>query len=102
MADTAVIAENRKSTLKIGKKAFFSAVFILLTLMVIAGILTRIVPPGEYERVFENGRELVVPGSYKETSHSAAQIDLSSQPPCVNLSGIAHNIYKENKVFIVE
>lgn len=56
--------QTEQSTLQIGKKAFFSAIIILLCLMVFAGILTQVVPSGQYERTLVDGREMVVPGSY--------------------------------------
>ncbi len=56
--------QTEQSSLQIGKKAFFSAIVILLCLMIFAGILTRVVPSGEYQRAQVDGREMVVPGSY--------------------------------------
>ncbi len=56
--------QSEQSSLQIGKKAFFSAIIILLCLMVFAGILTQVVPSGQYERSMVDGREMVVPGSY--------------------------------------
>ncbi|MFW6207075.1 MAG: YfcC family protein [Spirochaetota bacterium] len=56
--------QSGQSSLQIGKKAFFSAIVILLCLMIFAGILTRVVPSGEYQRALVDGREMVVPGSY--------------------------------------
>ena len=56
--------QSEQSSLQIGKKAFFSAIIILLCLMVFAGILTQLVPSGQYERSMVDGREMVVPGSY--------------------------------------
>lgn len=63
-----------KSSLQIGKKAFFSAVGILLILMVLAGVLTHVVPSGTYEREMVEGRELVVPGSYTEVEMNAPPV----------------------------
>jgi uncharacterized ion transporter superfamily protein YfcC len=57
--------DHQASSIKIGKKAFFSAFFIILALMLVSGILTKVVPAGSYERVIENGREMVVPGSFQ-------------------------------------
>ncbi len=51
-------------TLKIGKRAFLAAFFILLSLMVVSGILTRIIPSGEYNRITEGGRVVVDPNSF--------------------------------------
>lgn len=56
--------QTEQSSLQIGKKAFFSAIIILLCLMIFAGVLTRTVPSGQYERAVIDGREMVVPGSY--------------------------------------
>lgn len=56
--------QQKQSSLQIGKKAFLSAIVILLCLMVFAGVLTRVVPSGQYERTMADGREMVVPGSY--------------------------------------
>ncbi len=58
------VDQKDRSSLQIGKKAFFSAILILLILMIFAGVLTRVVPSGEYERKVVDGREMVVPGSY--------------------------------------
>ncbi len=58
------VQHQEQSSLQIGKKAFLSAIIILLVLMIFAGVLTRMVPSGEYERKLIDGREMVVPGSY--------------------------------------
>ncbi|MBN2051623.1 MAG: YfcC family protein [Spirochaetales bacterium] len=56
---------SQTTSLKIGKKAFLLAFFILLGLMTISGILTRVIPAGSYQRVAFEGREMVVPGSFE-------------------------------------
>ena len=56
---------NEKSGITISKKSFFSSVTILGVLMVLAGVLTRVIPVGVYERVMTEGRESVVPGSFQ-------------------------------------
>jgi len=56
---------STRSGLQIGKKAFFSAVIILFILMITAGIMTRTIPSGSYQRKLFQGREIVVPGSYR-------------------------------------
>ncbi|MBQ7087235.1 MAG: YfcC family protein [Clostridia bacterium] len=53
------------SSLKIGKKAFITSVMILALLMVMAGALVYTIPSGQYDRVIENGREVLVPDSFK-------------------------------------
>lgn len=55
---------NEKSGITISKKSFFSSVTILGILIVLAGILTRVIPAGVYERIMVEGRESVVPGSF--------------------------------------
>lgn len=58
---------NENSGLKIGKKAFFTSMAILAVLMLLAGVLTLTVPSGLYTRAYENGRELLVPDSFRFT-----------------------------------
>lgn len=53
-------------SIKVGKKAFLLAFFIILGLMILSGVLTRTVPAGSYDRQELDGREIVVPGSYEE------------------------------------
>lgn len=54
-----------KAGLQISRKSFASSVIILLLLMLTAGILTRVIPAGQFDRVVEGGREGIVPGSYQ-------------------------------------
>ena len=56
---------NNESSLKISKKSFFSSMFILLLLMIGAGILTRVVPSGAFERIMVDGKEVIVPGTFR-------------------------------------
>ncbi len=66
--------KDGSSSLAIGKRAFFSSVIILLILMMSAGILTRVIAPGSYERRVEGGREIVVPGSYERIDVEAPAV----------------------------
>jgi uncharacterized ion transporter superfamily protein YfcC len=59
---------SRKSAVKIGKKAFLFSALIILLLMTGSGMLTLVLSPGSYDRVVEDGRTLVVNGSYREIS----------------------------------
>ncbi len=54
----------RESQVKIGLRAFLGAAVILFLLMLASGVLTRVLPAGSYQRTQENGRTLIVPGSY--------------------------------------
>jgi len=53
-----------KSGIRISQKAFVQAVVIILILMVAAGILTRLIPAGQYTRVLVEGREVIDPYSF--------------------------------------
>ncbi len=55
---------SEDQSMQIGKKAFVSAVLIILTLMIVSGILTRMIPSGEYQRVEIDGRQIVVADSF--------------------------------------
>ena len=57
--------ENNNAGLQISKKSFFSSVFILLLLMIGAGILTYLIPSGAFERAIVDGKEVIVPGTFK-------------------------------------
>jgi uncharacterized ion transporter superfamily protein YfcC len=52
-------------SIKIGGKAFLLSAAIILALMIASGILTRIIPAGVFDRVVNEGRTLVVNGSYR-------------------------------------
>ncbi len=54
-----------KAGIQIGKRAFFSSFFVLLALMVLAGILTMVVPAGEFERADVDGRTVIITESYQ-------------------------------------
>lgn len=52
------------ATIVIGKKAFISSVVILLVLTLIAGILTQVIPQGQYQRVKTIDGEKIIPDSF--------------------------------------
>jgi uncharacterized ion transporter superfamily protein YfcC len=56
--------EQKPSAVKIGSKAFILSALIILLLMIFSGFLTILLPSGEFQRVTENGKTLVVPGTY--------------------------------------
>jgi uncharacterized ion transporter superfamily protein YfcC len=56
-----------KSGAQISQKSFFQSLVILLVLMLAAGLLTLIIPPGQYERQDQEGRTLIVPDSFSLT-----------------------------------
>lgn len=55
---------EHKSGARISRTAFLQAFFILLALMIVAGILTRVIPSGEYARTEIDGRTVIVPNSF--------------------------------------
>ena len=53
-----------QSSVKIGAKSFLTAFIILFALLTVTGILTRIIPSGEYDRVIQENRTIITDGSY--------------------------------------
>jgi uncharacterized ion transporter superfamily protein YfcC len=56
---------QQKSGVQISKKAFIQAVAILFVLMMLAGVLTRLLPAGQYARLEAEGRQVIDPSSFK-------------------------------------
>jgi uncharacterized ion transporter superfamily protein YfcC len=56
--------EGTKAGAQISRKAFLQSVFILLALMLLAGILTRLIPAGSFDRSIVDGRETILPDSF--------------------------------------
>lgn len=54
-----------KAGIQITRKAFLQSALILLLLMLLAGVLTVVLPPGQFERSVVEGRSRVEPGSYQ-------------------------------------
>lgn len=53
--------------LKINKKTYITTVCVLLVIIILAGVLTQIVPQGQYAREILDGRETIVPDTYTQT-----------------------------------
>lgn len=51
------MTENK--TVSIGKRSFLISFAILLVLMVFVGVLTRVIPAGQYDRIEVEGREVI-------------------------------------------
>ena len=51
--------------LKLSKKEFFTSFLILLALMIFTGVLTRVLPSGQFDRAPGPNGEVVVPGTYR-------------------------------------
>ena len=57
-----------RSGAQISTKAFIQSALILLAFMLLAGILTRLVPSGSFTRYQEAGRTLIDPNSYQASA----------------------------------
>ncbi len=56
---------EQKSGAQISARAFIQAVVIIFVLMMVSGILTRIIPAGQFARVEVDGREAIDPASFR-------------------------------------
>ena len=85
-----------KSTVNIGKRTFLIAVIILLVLMTMAGILTRVIPTGMFEREIIDGTQRIVPGTFAYSSQAplafwrvyTAPIEVLFAPGNITIIGI--------------
>ena len=59
---------DEKAGAQISKKAFIQSALIILLLMLVAGVLTRVLPTGSYERSLVDGRSVIDPDSYQVTT----------------------------------
>lgn len=59
---------EQKAGAQIGKRAFIQSLVILFVLMMVAGILTLVVPAGQYTRLEVDGRETIDPASFQFTA----------------------------------
>lgn len=54
-----------RTSIRISTRAFVQSLVILFALMMVAGILTRVLPAGTYTRIQVEGREMIDPTSYR-------------------------------------
>ncbi|MEN8242349.1 MAG: Na+/H+ antiporter NhaC family protein [Chloroflexota bacterium] len=54
-----------KAGAQISRKAFVQSVIILFVIMIAAGILTLVIPAGSYQRITQDGRELINAESFQ-------------------------------------
>ncbi len=59
---------DEKAGAQISKKAFIQSAVIILLLMIVAGVLTRVLPTGSYERTLVDGRSVINPDSFQTTT----------------------------------
>ena len=55
---------EQRSGAQISRKAFIQSFIILLAIMLIAGVLTLVVPAGSYQRLDVDGRQVIDPASF--------------------------------------
>ncbi len=60
--------------IRIGKRAFITSALIILSLMIISGILTRVIPSGSYERTVVDGMITIIPESFQYVEKVALPI----------------------------
>jgi uncharacterized ion transporter superfamily protein YfcC len=58
---------DEKSGIQISRRAFLQSVFILLALMLVAGVATLLIPSGEFARAEVDGREVVLADTFTYT-----------------------------------
>ncbi len=68
--------ENRyeEASIKIGKNTFITALVILASLIVTAGILTRVIPTGSYQYIMDEGVKRIIDGTFEFTSQARLPI----------------------------
>lgn len=59
------------SGIRITRKAFLASFLVLLCLMLAAGVLTRVIPSGSFERIQASAGRQVIPGSYSATAKAS-------------------------------
>ena len=71
---------EQKSGAQISQKAFIQSLLILLALMIVAGVLTLVIPAGQYQRVEVDGRETLLPDSFGDCRASREKIGSKRTP----------------------
>jgi uncharacterized ion transporter superfamily protein YfcC len=59
---------NQQAGIRISQRMFVQSLVILFLLMIAAGVLTRVIPAGQYARVAVGGRETIDPASFQLTA----------------------------------
>ncbi|MBQ4596289.1 MAG: hypothetical protein IJB14_04875, partial [Firmicutes bacterium] len=65
---------NSDAGIQISTKAFVTSVLILFCLMMAAGIMTHIIPAGTFEHTLIDGKESIVPGTFRFTGEGGYPI----------------------------
>jgi uncharacterized ion transporter superfamily protein YfcC len=65
---------DEKAGAQISRKAFIQTFIILLLIITFAGILTRVVPAGSYDRIEQNGQMVIDPTTYHQLASNPLPI----------------------------
>lgn len=55
-----------KPSIVISYRTFMTALILLVLLMAAAGVMTAVIPAGLFERTIVDGREIIIPGTFRE------------------------------------
>ncbi len=58
---------QQEKIMDVSYKSFISSIVVMVSLMILAYIMTWLIPAGLFEREYAYGQELIVPGSYTPT-----------------------------------
>ena len=58
-------AESKELGISLDKKTVIAIISALVIIMAFVGVLTQVLPRGEYDVIGENGYEQIVDGTYK-------------------------------------
>ncbi len=56
---------DENAGVRISRKAFLQALAVIFALVIVAGVLTRLVPAGQYQRTLVDGREVIDPATFR-------------------------------------
>ena len=59
-------ADSKELGISLDKKTVIAIISALVIIMALVGVLTQVLPRGEYDVIVENGHEQIVDGTYKE------------------------------------
>ena len=65
---------EQKAGAQIGKRAFIQSLVILFVLMMVAGVLTLVIPAGQYSHIEVDGRQTIDPASFQTIDHPSYPI----------------------------
>ena len=88
-AESAVQTEKKGTGIQIDKKTVFGITALLLVIMLLAGVLTQVVPRGEYQ-MDDSG--MVINGTYQRESESLCSLFSSAEHFLYSTAAACSNI----------